>query len=77
MGDLFFYAIGNSVGIPYCIKKPYRAGLHCGGKVDVAEATRRRRRILQAGFLFTGMVSPLPGKLRSGYLVMSKQRSGI
>ena len=47
-----FYAIGNSVGIPYCIKKPYRAGLHCGGKVDVAEATRRRRRILQAGFFF-------------------------
>ena len=38
----FFYAIGNSVGIPCCIKKPCRAGLHCGGKVDVAEATRRR-----------------------------------
>jgi len=48
----FFHAIGNSVGIPYCIKKPYWAGLHCGGKVDVAEATRRRRRILQAGSFF-------------------------
>jgi len=33
----FFCAIGNSVGIPYYIKKPYRAGSHCGGKVDVAE----------------------------------------
>ena len=29
-----FYAIGNPVGIPYCIKKPHRAGLHCGGKED-------------------------------------------
>ena len=47
-----FYAIGNFVGIPYCIKKPYRAGLHCGGKVDVAEATRRRRRILPSRILF-------------------------
>ena len=51
-GFYVFYAIGNFVGIPYCIKKPYRAGLHCGGKVDVAEATRRRRRILQAGSFF-------------------------
>ena len=48
----FFYAIGNSVGIPCCIKKPCRAGLHCGGKVDVAEATRRRRRILPSRILF-------------------------
>ena len=47
-----FYAIGNSVGIPCCIKKPCRAGLHCGGKVDVAEATRRRRRILPSRILF-------------------------
>jgi len=47
-----FYATGNSVGIPYCIKKLYLAGLHCGGKADAAEATRRRRRILQAGFFF-------------------------
>ena len=34
-------------------QKALRAGSHCGGKVDVAEATRRRRRILQAGFFFT------------------------
>ena len=33
---LFFYAIGNSVGIPYSIKKPCRAGSRSGGKVDVA-----------------------------------------
>ena len=31
-----FYAIGNSVGIPYSIKKPCRAGSRSGGKVDVA-----------------------------------------
>ena len=37
---------------PLLHKKPCLAGLHCGGKVDVAEATRRRRRILQAGFFF-------------------------
>ena len=42
----FSYAIGNSVGIPYCIKKSYRAESRSGGKADVAEATRRRRRIL-------------------------------
>ena len=55
-----FYAIGNFVGIPYCIIKPYRAGLHCGGKVDVAEATRRRRRILRAGFFY--IISNLTSK---------------
>ena len=33
---LFFYAIGNYVGIPYSIKKPCRAGSRSGGKVDVA-----------------------------------------
>ena len=52
LGTDFFYAIGNFVGVRYCIKKPCRAGLHCGGKVDVAEATRRRRRILPSRILF-------------------------
>ena len=33
---LFFYGIGNYVGIPYSIKKPCRAGSRSGGKVDVA-----------------------------------------
>ena len=37
-GSCLFYVIGNSVGIPYYTKKPYRAGSHCGGKVDVARS---------------------------------------
>ena len=37
---------------PLLHKKPCRAGLHCGGTVDVAEATRRRRRILPSRILF-------------------------
>ena len=54
---LLFCAVGNFVGIPYCIKKALPAGSRSSGKVDVTEATRRRRRILLAGFFF------LPGYL--------------
>ena len=36
--------------ISYRIKTS--GGSHCGGKEDVAFATRRRRRIPQAGFFF-------------------------
>ena len=42
----FFYTIGNFIS--YRIKTS--GGSHCGGKEDVAYATRRRRRIPQAGF---------------------------
>ena len=37
---------------PLLHKKPCRAGSRSSGKVDVAEATRRIRRILQAGAFF-------------------------
>ena len=43
-----FYTIGNFIS--YRIKTS--GGSHCGGKEDVAYATRRRRRIPQAGFFF-------------------------
>ena len=43
-----FYTIGNFIS--YRIKTS--GGSHCGGKEDVAFATRRRRRIPQAGFFF-------------------------
>ena len=51
-------------------KKPYRAGSRSGGKVDVAEATRRRRRILQALQDFPEEV----GELLRRYTEMPEER---
>ena len=41
----------ESEHLSYEIKNAPR-GLHCGGMVDVADATRRRRRILRSRILF-------------------------
>ena len=54
-----FYFIGKTLVIltyeseylSYEIENAPR-GLHCGGMVDVADATRRRRRILRSRILF-------------------------
>ena len=43
-----FYTMGNFIF--YRMKTS--GGSHCGGMEDVAYATRRRRRIPQAGFFF-------------------------
>ena len=54
-----FYVIGNSVGIAYYIKKPYRVGSHCGGKVDVAEGDppQAENPATQDSFLYRGSQS--------------------
>ena len=49
-GIPFFHTMGNFIS--YRMKTS--GGSHCGGMEDVAYAPRRRRRIPQAGFLFTG-----------------------
>ena len=42
---------------PLLDKKNLPGRIQKGGKVDVTEATRRRRRILQAGFFVTAVIS--------------------
>ena len=47
-----FFVIGNSIRIPYYKKSPTGQDRTAAEQKRSLEATRRRRRILQAGFFF-------------------------
>lgn len=46
------YVIGDSAGIPYCIKSPAGQDPEAAARQMPLEAIRRRRRILRTGFFF-------------------------
>ena len=60
--DYCFLCNRKSFGISYCIKS--WAGSHCGGNVDAAKASRRRRESCEAGFFLRQLGSFIPDSAR-------------